>query len=386
MRAIAKYQLWDFDPAALDSSFEKLIGDLGIDGLSVGLVQPTVRAIRRQAGRGPRLLHQSAGMHFHADASCYTASRVKPIAAKWLRHRNPFAQLTRLAADRHLEVHVRIDLSDMSELIERHPWAGTVSLEGESNSTRLCPSNPDVLAFLGGLVDDITRNYPVSRIDLTGAGFAESVQIPSVCSVGPQCSELESFLLAVCFCPSCREFAQRTGVNLDAAIGEYTQALDAQFNRTGSLESSIDACLEVWANLRAYFESSLNARSHQMAHLRERSRVPLALRPLPGTPPERAAVLRGWTDAVVVPDNELSQEKTALHLWQRHWPQISPVEIEVHPAPPEHWNSQSLVKRVMTLCHDGHTTLHFGPMGELAPPSVEWIRQAVRYAKRESVT
>lgn len=387
MRAIADFQPWDFDGAEVEPALVQL-ADLGIDALSLGLVQPTVHAIRRSAADGPRVIHQPAGFHFQPDARNYATTRIKPVAAKWLRQRNPVERVARIAVEQKLSVHARVDFTDLVDIAERVPLAGMINVFGEPHGTRLCPSNPDAIAFFQSAIEDVCNNHAFHRIELTGFGFTDRLA-PSDASGSPVCNALESYLLSLCFCPSCRDRAGRDGVRVDRVVSAVQSGLDSQFRLEPPTDLSIETFLQRHSDVAAFSESRRQTTLALIAAMRQRSRVPLALRPEADACPSTSVAWSELFESIIVNGDSPGGESDAYSnftAWKRHWQPAARIEVALRPTPPNHADSQALIRYVKSLCADGHTTLHFGPLGELPPPCLDWIRQAVRYAKRETAS
>lgn len=396
MRAVAQFQPWDFEGLDLEPALVKL-ADLGMDAISLGLIQPTVCAIRRTSTDGPRVIHQPAGFHFQPDTKAYASTRIKPVAAKWLRQRNPVERIVRAASEQNLRVDARIDLTDLSDTLERMPLAGSVNIFGEQAGTRLCPSNPDATAFIEATIEDVCQNYAFGRIELTGFSFANRLASDHA-GGSPICNAVESHLLSLCFCPSCRDRAARDGVHIDRVVSAVHNGLDAQFR----LEPPPDLTIETFhrhnPDVAAFEESRFQTTLALIANLRQRSKVRLAWRPGHDETRKLAAVVSEQFESIivcgdappaVVCDDALPVAMTPdwdAAAWKQYRQPAGRIEVALRPTPPIHADSQSLIRHVKSLCAEGYTTLHFGPMGELPPPCQDWIRQAVRYAKRETTT
>lgn len=378
MRAVAHFQVWDFDGAGTPPGVADL-RDLGFDALSIGLVHPALQVVKRPAGLEPRVTEYASGFHFQPHSNAYAGARIKPTGAKWLRHRDPFERMATLAIENGLDVFARIDLSDLSELVERNPLAGTVSIAGDSNSARLCPSNRDALEFLGALAEDISSHYPLKRIELSGIGFASRLAARRT-APAPICSEVESYLLSLCLCPSCRDLAKRQGVNLDRVLRVVTESLDAERDHTNM---GVADFIQSHSDIVAFEQARRQAALNQIGIMRERSRVPIALHS--ASMPDSPAAFRELVEAIVIEDSPaLSGEAVGSDEQRRSV--STGVEISIDPSPRRFASAQPLVRRVKALSDQGCSMLHFERMGELPPHCLDWIRQAIRYAKRENAT
>ncbi len=378
MRTVAHFQVWDLDATGSTPGVAGL-RDLGFDALSIGLVQPAMQVIKRAANSDPRVSEYPSGFCYQPHANAYAGARIKPTGAKWLKQRDPFERMAELAVESRLDLIARIDFSDLSGLVERNPLAGTVSIAGDTNSNRLCPCNRDALEFFGALAEDVSSHYPVKRVELSGIGFANGLMARGT-APAPVCGEIESYLLSLCFCPSCRENAKRQGVNVERVLRVATESLDAEGEPAGM---SIAGFIQSHPDIVAFEQARQQAALNQIAIMRERSEVPIAWRT--AAMPDSPAAFRELVEAIVI-DDSLALSGDAAGSDSQRRSISSGVEIAIDPSPRQFASAQSLVRRVKTLSDQGYTTFHFERMGELPPHCLDWIRQAIRYAKRENAT
>jgi len=98
---------------------------------------------------------------------------------------------------------------------------------GEDLVFGLCPSHPEVGAYLLNLVRDLAQRHSFDRIELEtfdffyGTGFGWHHQ-----KIHARLGSLGKFLLGVCFCEHCRENATDCGVAVDDARRTVVRTLD----------------------------------------------------------------------------------------------------------------------------------------------------------------
>jgi hypothetical protein len=92
----------------------------------------------------------------------------------------------------------------------------------------LCPSNPDVQAYLRNLLTDLDGRAPFERIELEqfdyfyGTGFGWHHE-----KFHTRLGDLGEFLFGLCFCDHCRRHAAEVGVDVERARIDSVAAIDA---------------------------------------------------------------------------------------------------------------------------------------------------------------
>ena len=115
-----------------------------------------------------------------------------------------------------------------SVLGTRHPDLAIENAHGDDLVFGLCPSQPEVQAYLVNLVGDLTDRDHFDRIELEtfdyfyGTGFGWHHQ-----KIHADLGSLGEFLFGLCFCAECRENATEAGVDADRARETVRETVDA---------------------------------------------------------------------------------------------------------------------------------------------------------------
>lgn len=377
---------WDLDDEGIDSAMARMAGDIGVNAVTIGAVLPEVRAVRRRNIAGSRVIERPAGAHFQPDARFYSAARLRPAVSAWMRQRNPLSRIAESAAENRLALRLRVSCCDMPTLVERHPMAGTVNVYGEPQRRWLCPSNPDVRAYLVAVVQDLCANYQPVAIELDAIGFENRAARYFEWSERTDTTALESYLLGLCFCPACRERAERLGANPERAASEVQSRLEQEFNLSNSEDdrnpvSVIQQC----ASIAAYERMRSDAVLSLLAQIREHSSAKLVL-----DCESSGLAAHDVTSAAKTVDSFLMSESMQNKLipngpsqWMEALDDASRLELRIQAAPPRVRDAQQFVRLVKAVADRGFGAVEFSHYGSMPEPALDWIRQALRYMKRE---
>lgn len=216
--------------------------------------------------------HQGDVAWFAPQHSRY-ASGLSPRLADAAEGQDVLARLCDAAARRGMQVDAWTIFLHNSVLATEHPDCATRNVYGDPYLTDLCPANPRVRRYCRELAGDIAR-YPVRRL------LAESLHYRPLehgehherylIWLPPEAR----MLLALCFCPHCREAGERAGVQVGRLAGAIRAALDPVWN--GELAAGATPALlarDAQAELAAYVDARLATVASLVGEVRD------ALRP-----------------------------------------------------------------------------------------------------------
>lgn len=230
MRFLVTAYPWDLVDENLDVVLDRLHGDVGVAGLSLWTATPPVLALRVAADQ-PRVIRSDGGLLFHADRAPYSATRCQPLEAPGSTTGNRIARIIAGCAQRDMPVRAVVSASRLGRLPKRHPEMCCKNVFGIESQAVLCLGNPDVAAFLVGLVSELSGRWPLSAVVVRDfdicwvEAFSADLRTPPLGEVG-------RWLLSLCFCESCRQRAGEAGVDVESACRSVAKYV------VGSMETS----------------------------------------------------------------------------------------------------------------------------------------------------
>jgi hypothetical protein len=375
---------WDLDLEGYDESLGRLAGDVGVDAVLVPAVHEGVREIRPRAAESDRAFVCGAAAHFQPNAKLYSGLRIRPIPAAWMKTRNPLEKIAEAAKKHRLKLRVSISCCQGAALVERYPHAACVDFFGQPSSEWLCPTNPDVRAYLGALVEDLTTNYPVAALDVHSAHFQPGGSGEPRHALEPP-PGIATLLFGTCFCSSCIQHASDAGVDM-AALHAF---LHNAFVTLGHLEpvSALEFPDLIAENrVVADFQRTRKEAVTLLVHsLWARCRAPIRM------------ALAGPKDTTATWPEELSKFCDGFHIpvfgcREHDWPAdeiaaaggAARCDISFPCYPPFAPDGPALVNAVHGASQSGIESITFENYGMCPAPCLDWVRQAIRYARREA--
>lgn len=165
---------------------------------------------------------------FRPDQARYHGLKLKPRTSSLAQESDVLAELCRQASARSLRVRAWTVFLHNYTLGAAHPECACRNAFGDALLTDLCPSNPDVRAFVRALSADIASKGVASVV-------AESLHFHSL-EHGfhheryfIELGLFGRFLLGLCFCDHCLEAARRRGVQAEKLRQETRRELERRF-------------------------------------------------------------------------------------------------------------------------------------------------------------
>lgn len=173
----------------------------------------------------------SGGVFFRADPKRYAGLKIQPDVVDFARKDDPLARLIAGAERRGMRVKVWTNGMHSTVHGTAHPDCAVHNAFGDVYIHTLCPTNPDVRAYVCAMAADLSR-YDLDAYMPESVCFMpfdhgyhhERTYVPISTAV--------KYLLSLCFCAHCRAAAKAQGVAVDAlhafVRAEVERALDGE--------------------------------------------------------------------------------------------------------------------------------------------------------------
>lgn len=383
--------LWDLVDEGVEDTLDRIKGETGVTGVVVHACGRAIRQFRPHPGVSPRSYHHKGGALFQPDPARYGATRIRPAVAERIRKSNPLKAVVEACRARGLQVGCSLAACNDTPTVERHEHAAVRDALGDP-ADWLCPVNPDVQEYVRSLVSDLTANYPLDSIRLADIGFPWSSGGDLWTRWGEHrgfvMGPVEVWLRSICFCESCRQLARRDGVDVDAAIGIACDTLENAC-RTGAAvqDSPSGFVVRQHAALTAYLEWRTVQLHRWLATLKTASGCLLAFEEQ-----------QEWLCSGISLEESVDTCDILHHNCQETTAEAVDTELarlsEVCPPPRISLglgagrtcvSSETLVAAVARAAQSGCHAVVIGDYGSIPLERLDWIRQAVRFARREAV-
>lgn len=381
--------LWDLVDEGVEDALDRIKGETGVTGIVVPVLGRELLQFRPHPGVSPRSYTYDGGAMFQPDSTRYASTRLRPVVAETLRKSNPLKAVVEACRARGLNVGCNVAACSARRVAERYEHAASCDVFGDRGSW-LCPVNPDVQEYIRGLLADLTENYPLDSLRLRHVGFpwSSSGGLPTRFhelrgfAMGP----VELWLRTICFCESCRQLSKRDEIDVDAAARIAGETLEAACRSGGSVQDSIADFVEQHEPLAAFLVWRRSQLQRWIASLKTACQCPLTgeAPPQPEVDCLPAIELSDAFDNLYRTCGQTGAETVDATLagLDAGWdPSRIILGISARSDCP---SSEDLVAAVVRAVQSGCRAVAIGDYGSVPLDRLDWIRQAVRFARRES--
>ena len=302
-----------------------------------------------------------------------------------MKSRNPLERICRVAEKEKLAVRVHLGVNRGRALVERYPHAACVNIFGDQSTFCLCPRHPDVQQYASGLVTDLLKNYPIDEVELTGFAFPTQFELFDEYEFDFDLfNDLRDAIACFCFCSSCWQGMTDKGGNLELIRNMLLDAIKTVLadnsrpllDRGGVLFQSpeiVDFCAfrkQSEMSLLKVATSPAPSKSRLRLYRREKDEVTI----------DDAIMRIANGIAFFVPyDNDYDSEMNA-RMASVGGPSHC---MGIHSL----WSVNDgplIVKEVQNSMLAGFGGIAFDHYGSAHEPWLDWVRQAIRFARREA--
>jgi hypothetical protein len=265
-----------------------------------------------------------------------------------------------------------------------YPDTAVRTVFGDRLYHNLCPSNPDVRAYLRALIGDIA-SHGVTTIELEALQFQGYTHGEHHEREGIPLGPVPRWLLGLCFCDACRKSAKQAKVDIDAVQRFTRSTLEEHFQHPETVEARYTTLSSLPADI---FGKFLEWRCSVITSLIDEicTHAGKALiRPIINYDPEwRMMVgvdlqrIASVTGGILMPGylKDADALRPALTRVQDIIPD-KPITVGMQVGLPESGGKQDFLDR-MRLCRErGITSFNFYNYGFIPYERLEWIREGL---------
>lgn len=377
-------RLWDLVDEGIDDALDRIQGETGATGLVIGLHCPATQQLRTHPLVSPRTFRTQGGAQFQPDPACYAGTRLRPVVGEWLRKRNPLKTVVEGCRQRGLTVGGQVSACDHPALVQRHESVAVRDMFQDRSDHRLCPINPDVAEYFRGLVEDMVGNYGLDFLRIGQIGYAQdSSAVRCAVQLGP----VERWLRTVCLCESCRQLAGRDGVDIQSLSGRASAVLDQALWTGTSLDQTVGGFIDEHAEVAAFLAWRSRQMESFLSSLRRACRCTLIVEEHDDFVHSGLDLVAGssrydvYSQVCRRPGAQEVDSAVAAALPVREHPARLSLRLDAGQACPD---PEALVAGVAQAARAGCHSVDVGGYGLIPPVRLDWIRQAVRFARREA--
>ena len=370
---------WDIQEegvATVASRFQ----DAGLNAISVATSYHAGKFLRPHA-TGRRVYFPEDGtVYFRPDARRY--GRIKPRVNSLVADFDVLKELETHAPDLD-RIGWTIGLHN-TPLGMAHPELTAQTVFGDPLFNSLCPSQPEVRAYLVALCSDLGTNYAVAELAIETPGWQayrhghhHEFELVDV-------SGRAEIMLGMCFCKACRTSARAYGVDVDGLAASTRRDLE-QFFRSGSKPSRDPATHPDWHAFHAWRATAV---AELVREIRGELHEQVALAVIPTVQSPNSLCWIEGSDLALLAE---AADRLEVPAYQKGVRNISQDIAEVRaaagasarigyilrPTFPNLFNAEEVCDAVRAVTEAGAEAIAFYNYGHMRLESIEWIKTAL---------
>ena len=381
--------LWDLRDEGIDEALDRLRGQAGMTGISLATQYHRIDQLRPHAGDEPVRFRSEGGAQFQYAADGYDTTRMRPVAAEWLRKSNPLRRVAEACTKRKMQLRAWHVCCHNPATVARYPDHAIQDVFGQRSTDWLCPSDADVREWLSSELRDLAGHYPFEAIELETACFPTRWRAEASFKSGVELGAVDRWLMSLCFCASCRQAALREGVDVGRVTEEVRGHLVRLFESGRTTQENIAAFVQEREHLADFVAWRCRQVSSLLAYLREACSIRLVVheegdRFWGGV---EFDALAEHCDALMVLYYEQDPVRMdeAVGAAMRDMGDISRVELALSACDPPCTSPETLVAAMKRAAGLGIRSVNIYNYGLIPLERIEWINHAVKYARREAL-
>lgn len=262
---------WDLLDEGLDVSMER-VAAVGVQGISLAISYHAALLLLPHNPRG-RVRFLDGAIYF-GETDAFRGLAIQPRVGALTAEGDPLERICRAAERQGLDIVGWTVCTHNSYLGERHPDKVIRNAWGDPLLYALCPSHPDVQAYLTALVAAASR-YPVAALQLESYGYMGFPHGHHHEKVNMRLAPITQELLGICFCSACSSRAQADGVDAEAVRRAVLLHLDAAM--TGGAHGLAETAEDTLSAIEPYLAMRDRVEAELIERLAKASAKPLNL-------------------------------------------------------------------------------------------------------------
>ncbi|MDG9714641.1 hypothetical protein [Streptomyces sp. DH10] len=223
MKASAFVYPWDVNG---DPEAPARIAALGVAQVTLAAAYHSTRALTPRHPRHRIVTAEHAAVLYPAGDR-WNGRELRPYAAGDWASGDAFGEAAAALADAGLEVHTWVVLAHNSRLGAEHPGTSVVNAYGDRYPWAPCIAQPATRAYLTDLAAEAAVRPGARGTELESLGWYGLQHLHAHDKTGGVgLGDAGQYLMALCFCPACREGYGRHGLDADELAAAVRTALE----------------------------------------------------------------------------------------------------------------------------------------------------------------
>jgi hypothetical protein len=211
---------WDVLDEGPDS-FARLAEDLGLTNISMAASYHGGKALLPHNAEHHVYFIEEGAVYFQPSRRFFGTTKMKPRVSRLAADRDIFRDIVEACGKQGVATTAWTVAIHNTHLGTEYPELTTQNAFGDRYFHSLCPSQPDVMAYMRALAANLAT-YPLDAVELETFEFIPFRHYAFVEKEGIGVTPMAGLLLSLCFCPACLLVATRFRINA-RAVGKVVK-------------------------------------------------------------------------------------------------------------------------------------------------------------------
>ena len=382
---------WDALDEGVDA-FARLVRGLGVNHISMASSYHGGKALLPHNRQNRVYFIEEGAVYFQPSPEFFGSTKIKPRVSRLAAERDVFREIVEACAKRGVATTAWTVTVHNTHLGTEYPELTTVNVYGDRYPHSLCPSQPDVMAYMRALAANLA-SFPLDAVEWETFEYIPYRHYAFVEKEGIGITPMAAVLLSLCFCPACLAAAKQRRINAKTVAKGVKQWLndyfdgknrslgpvESQLSRVPGLAEYLDMRFDVLAGGLKEAADVLHAQKKQVISIiiSQETRRDYAT----GVDLERLAKI---SDAMEILFYGRPAREAAAAVQAIRDGAAGDVKVyaAVRPGNPDADNAKGVIEMTNNLLRGGADGISYYNFGLLEKFHLDWVRQAIAQSGR----
>ena len=208
---------WDLIDLGIEESLNE-IKETGLDGISLATSYHAGRFLQARSPKRKAYFPEDGTLYFTPNLENYQHLLIQPEVAPFVNENKGYLdELFDKAHKYGLKISAWTVTLHNSRIGKKYPEVAVRNAYGDVYYYNQCPSNEAARNYVKALITDLTTQYPYYALELESLNFMGFFHEYHHEKDGVGLTAKDDFLLSLCFCDSCKQRAQKEGLDITQA-------------------------------------------------------------------------------------------------------------------------------------------------------------------------
>lgn len=272
---------WDVLDEGPDS-FARLAQEVGLTNISMAVSYHGGKALLPHNAKHHVHFIEEGAVYFQPSRRFFGTTKMKPRISRLAADRDILGDIVEACGKKGIATTAWTVAIHNTYLGTKYPELTTQNVFGDRYFHSLCPSQPDVMAYMRALASNLA-SYPIDAVEFETFEFVPFRHYAFIEKEGMRVTPLAGILLSLCFCPACLLAAKRFRIKAGAVAKAVRLWLNKYFEGKNRFPETIESGISSIPGLLEYLDMRFNVLADafkdiaDLLHAKKKKVIPLII-------------------------------------------------------------------------------------------------------------